>query len=208
MMKRMLTVCIVLAWVLPHPGLAQPISPVPEAAQDAFARLPVIETVPRIAGVCGADTRVHPVVAYCTTGNRILMVEGAAEPAVRDYLLAHAYGHGVQVQHGVADVALAEITRRPEDEMRLRGYVERQVDCIAGFILARAGVPLPDLTALFTTDPLDRPHWGRSPLRAGPHLPVPVAERAAWLATGYRQGLGACAVGEFSADLLLQALNR
>lgn len=198
----------VFCWLLPQVGATQEASPVPQAAQAAFARLPVIETVARIEGVCGADAAVHPMVAYCTTGNRILLVEGAAEPAVRDYLLAHAYGHGVQVQHGVADVALGEITHRPDDEMRLRGYVERQVDCIAGFILARAGVPLPDLTALFTSDPLDRPHWGRSPLRAGPHLPVPVADRAEWLATGYRQGLGACAVGEFSADLLLAALNR
>ena len=66
---------------------------------------------------------------------------------------------------------------------------------------------MPDLTALFSGDPLDTPHWGRDPLHRGPHLDVPIVERSDWLATGYTNGLAACAVGEFSVDLLIAALN-
>ena len=178
------------------------------AADAAFPQMPVVQRVASINGNCGADRTVHPVVAYCTSSNTILLADTAGEEPARDYLLAHAFGHAVQVRHGVADVALREIRNRPDDEMILRGYVERQVDCIAGFILAQAGLQQPDLAALFQTDPLDRPHWGRSPLRLGPHLDVPVAERAEWLLTGHTQGLAGCAVGEFSADLLLEALRQ
>ena len=82
------------------------------------------------------------------------------------------------------------------------------MDCIAGFILASADLPLPQLTSLFGADPLDRPHWGRQPLHRGPHLPVPVEDREMWLTIGYRQGIAACSVGEFSSDLLIAALRR
>jgi hypothetical protein len=186
---------------------ADPVGMVTDAARAAFDRMPQIEVVPAIAGTCGADETVHPDVAYCTTRNAILVSRDAATRPDTAYLLAHAFGHAVQVQHGVADVALREIRARPDDEVRLRGWVERQVDCIAGFVLSRAGLPLPELVATYATDPLDRPHWGRSPLADGPHLAVPVADRAQWLATGYEAGLAACAVGEFDASLLIAALK-
>jgi hypothetical protein len=181
---------------------------VAEAARAAFDRMPLVQTVPEIKGRCGADTSVHPAVAYCTSSNVILLAESGGEDAQRDYYLAHAYGHAVQVQHGVADVALRAIRSRPDDEAMLRGYVERQVDCIAGFILQAAGLTLPDLEGMFDRDPLNVPHWGRNPLLRGPHLEVPVSERADWLAQGYAQGLASCAVGEFPADLLVAAHRR
>ena len=177
------------------------------AAERLFARMPSVVTVAQLPGTCGADARVHPVVAYCTSQNAVLLAEDADAGPERDYLLAHAFGHAVQVRHGVADVALQEITRRPSDETMLRGFVERQVDCIAGVILKAAGLPVPDLVSIFPQDPLDRPHWGRNPLSRGPHLEVPVAERALWLERGYEQGIAACAVGEFPADLLIAALR-
>ncbi len=182
-------------------------SAVAAAADRLFARMPPAVTVAQLPGTCGADARVHPLVAYCTSRNVILVAEDAEANAQRDYFLAHAYGHAVQVQHGVADVALGEITRRPTEETILRGYVERQVDCIAGVILKASGQPMPDLLSLFAQDPLDRPHWGRDPLRRGPHLDVPVAQRAQWLQSGYQQGIAACAVGEFPADLLIAAMK-
>lgn len=181
---------------------------VAEAARAAFDRMPTVQTLPEINGHCGADASVHPTVTYCTSDNVILLAESGTEDAERAYFLAHAFGHAVQVQHGVADVALRAIRSRPDDEVMLRGFVERQVDCIAGFILNAAGVGLPELEDMFDRDPLDVPHWGRNPLRLGPHLEVPVSERARWLARGYAQGLASCAVGEFPADLLVSALRR
>ncbi|WP_333715149.1 neutral zinc metallopeptidase [Yoonia sp.] len=193
--------------LLPLRLAADPVQTVAAAAAAAFDRMPQAEIVLTIAGQCGADASVHPDVAYCTSRNTILVAQDAAARPQTAYFLAHAYGHAVQVQHGVADVALREIRARPADEARLRGWVERQVDCIAGFVLSRAGLPLPDLVAAFAEDPLDRPHWGRSPLANGPHVPVPVAARAEWLASGYQGGLAACAVGEFDASLLIAALE-
>ena len=184
---------------------AEPVDMVADAAAAAFDRMPQLEVVAAMDGTCGADRTVHPDVAYCTTRNVVFVAREAAARQATAYLVAHAYGHAVQVRHGVADVALREIRARPEDETLLRGWVERQVDCIAGFVLSRAGLPLPDLVATYAADPLDRPHWGRSPLANGPHLPVPVTERADWLASGYQDGLAACAVGEFDADLLIAA---
>ncbi|SFS09817.1 hypothetical protein [Yoonia litorea] len=200
---RLLYVLIIV--VLGGPATADVAQRVAAVADASFARMPQQVTADRIAGQCGADETVHPTVAYCTSQNRIYVSAGSVEPPFLSYLVAHVYGHAVQVQHGVADVALRTIRARPEDEAMLRGWVERQVDCIAGFVLAQADLPLPDLTTYVTDDPFDRPHWGRSPLSRGPHLPIPVSDRMRWLKTGYERGLSACAVGEFDASLLLAA---
>ena len=189
-------------------ALAQGRTDVAEAATRLFDRMPVVTRVDRIAGECGADSRVNTVAAYCTSDNTIFFAPSGHDDGLANYLLAHVFGHAVQVQHGVADVALREITRRPADEVVLRGYVERQVDCIAGVLLAEAGLDLPDMLDQLTADPLDQPHWGRRPLHRGPHLPVPIAERAYWLGQGHQQGLAGCAVGEFGPELLLAARNR
>jgi len=122
-------------------------------------------------------------------------------------MLAHLYGHAVQVQHGVADFALGQIRQRRSEEAMLRGLVTRQVECIAGFIMARAGQDDVDLTTLFATEPFTDSHWGRDPLRIGPQVSIGLAVRADWFAIGQRGDLAACGPGEFTADLLLEALN-
>jgi len=122
-------------------------------------------------------------------------------------LVAHAYGHAVQVQHGVADFALAQIRARRSEEAMLRGLVARQVDCIAGFLVARAGLAPADLTDWMAQEPFAGTHWGRDPLRIGPQVSVGLQARADWFAAGQGGDLAVCAPGEFTADLLLEALR-
>ena len=92
--------------------------------------MPSVRVVDQITGMCGADEGVSSRAAFCTSANEILLIDrpGAADA------LAHVLGHAVQVRHGVADVALRTICARRSEEVTLRGYVERQVDCIAGFL--------------------------------------------------------------------------
>jgi hypothetical protein len=195
--------------ILVWPALAQadPVAQIATAAAQAFARMPQVVVVDQIAGQCGADANVDARVAYCTTGNRILVAEPARDLPQTPYLVGHAFGHAVQVQHGVADFALREIRRRPEDEVMLRGLVERQVDCIAGFLAHRATLPLMDLADLFQNDPLGRPHWGRDPLRIGPVVDVSLAARAEWFAIGQKGDIALCAPGEFTGLGLIRALQ-
>lgn len=184
---------------------ADPVDDVLAAARNGFARMPDLVIVERIAGTCGADDAVNAQAAYCTTDNAILMTPDARGTEAAPYLLAHLLGHAVQVQHGVADVALRTIHARPEDEAALRGMVTRQVECIAGFLLARAGMSA-DLSAHFAEEPFADAHWGRNPLSVGPVVSIGVDARAEWLARGQEAPtLAACAVGEMGADLLLRA---
>jgi len=186
---------------------ADVITDISTAATQAFARMPEVKIVDQIAGECGADDAVDPRVAYCTTGNIILVATTARDLPQTAYLLGHAFGHAVQVQHGIADLALREIRNRPADEVMLRGLVERQVDCIAGFLVHRAGLPELDLTDLFDDDPLTNPHWGRDPLRIGPVAVVALDARAQWFARGQQGDIAACAPGEFTGLGLVRALQ-
>ena len=181
---------------------------VEQAARAAFDGLPTVQRVDQIAGQCGADDSVNQIAVYCTTTNQILLVRDAAEAPQTPYMLAHLYGHAVQVRHGVADFALGQIRQRRAEEAMLRGLVTRQVECIAGFIVARAGMGQMDLNSLFTTEPFSGSHWGRDPLHIGPEVSIGLAARAEWFARGQQGDLAACAPGEFTADLLLDALNR
>lgn len=186
---------------------ADPVADVADAAREAFARMPDVVVVDQIAGVCGADDTVNTQIAYCTTAQHILItsdVYGAPEAA---YLVAHSYGHALQVQHGVADFALRQIRNRPAEEAMLRGFVARQVDCIAGVLMARAGLPQIDLAELFDAEPFTGIHWGRDPLRHGPDVNIGLAARAEWFAIGQSGDLAACAPGEFTSDLLIAALR-
>ena len=198
---------VLFATCLALPAVADPVSAVTAAAQGGFDEMPRVEMVERIAGNCGATAAVHDVVAYCTSENVIFVAAARQEPRQTAYLVAHAFGHAVQVRHGVADVALREIRNRPADELALRGMVERQVDCIAGFLWQRSGLAPADLRQWYTDDPLDVPHWGRNPLRIGPHLEVPVPERQEWFAVGQEGDLSACTPGEFGSALLVNALR-
>ncbi len=182
-------------------------SDIEEAAQKLFSNLPSLEPVVRMEGECGADASVNPQVAFCTTRNVLLYRLNAHFGLEEMYELAHVYGHAVQVRHGVADVALREIRKRRDEEEKLRGWVTRQVECIAGFILAEAGAPQVDLRTLFDAEPMTDSHWGRDPLSVGPKVSIGLEARAEWFDIGQKGDLSACAVGEFGAELLIDALR-
>ncbi len=192
---------------LAGPICADPVADVEAAARAAFDGMPRVARVDAIEGQCGADAHVNDQVAYCTTRNVIFVTDTAVGLPEAGYLVAHAYGHAVQVRHGVADFALAQIRSRPSEEQMLRGLVARQVDCIAGFLLARAGLPDARLTDWMTEEPFAGTHWGRDPLRIGPEVSIGLAARDEWFQLGQGGDLAACAPGEFSADLLLAALK-
>ena len=193
--------------VMAAPVAADPVADVAAAANAAFDRMPRIDRVASIAGNCGADESVHELVAYCTSRNVIFVADAVGSLPEAAYLVAHAYGHAVQVQHGVADFALAQIRARRSEEAMLRGLVTRQVECIAGFLVARAGLPAASLTDWMTEEPFTGSHWGRDPLRIGPKVSIGLAERDAWFQVGQAGDLAVCGPGEFTADLLLGALK-
>ncbi len=186
---------------------ADPVSDIAKAAADAFDQMPDVVQVAQIAGQCGADAKTNGDVAYCTTRNVIFITEDAAMRPEAPYLVAHLYGHAVQVRHGVADFALAQIRARRGEEQMLRGLVARQVDYIAGFLMARSGHAPTRLADWMTQEPFAGTHWGRDPLRIGPQVSIGLAERDIWFQRGQSGSLADCAVGELSADLPIAALK-
>lgn len=192
--------------ITPLAAMADPVDDVVQAAMETFADMPPVQMVGEVAGHCGADKHVNPHVAYCTSQNVIFLTHDARDLPQATYLVAHSYGHAVQVRHGVADFALAQIRARRDEEPILRGLVERQVDCIAGFLMTRAGFPQTMLRAWFTTDPFADIHWGRDPLRIGPVMGVDLAARDRWFQIGQAGDLAKCTDGEIPVDLLVDAL--
>ncbi len=187
--------------VLAQPLWANDLQRISVAAHASFEKMPNVQIVDEIVGNCGAEANVSDRAAYCTSSNTIFVIPqtGAA------YAVAHAFGHAVQVKHGVADVALRTIRARRAEEVKLRGYVDRQVDCVAGFLFHQAGISQTQLNTVFDADPFDDVHWGRFPLKVGPVMPVPLADRDQWFEIGQRGDLAACAVGEFGSELLIAA---
>ncbi len=196
---------VFLAWV-PFAS-ADPVADIENAATAAFASMPSVQTLPEIASRCGVDETVNDQIAYCTSQNVIFLTQAARSLPEAAYLVAHAYGHAVQVRHGVADFALGQIRSRPDEETMLRGLVERQVDCIAGFLMHKADLPPAALTDWFTDDPFADIHWGRDPLRIGPQISIALDARNTWFQIGQGGDLAACAPGEFTSDLLVAALR-
>ena len=185
---------------------ADPVDQIFAAAGGAFDRMPSLQVVDQIAGQCGANMAVNQQVAYCTTRNRVFLTTAARARPEAAYLVAHVLGHAVQVQHGVADIALREIRARRSEEPLLRSYVASQVDCLAGFFFRQAGLAPASLTEWFTAEPFTGTHWGRDPLRVGPRVATTLAARDAWFQRGQTAAdLSACAAGEFGAELLLEA---
>ena len=189
-------------------AVADAVDKIAATAKARFGSMPDVVTVPEIVGRCGATEEVNQQAVYCTTRNQILIAADARSLPEAPYLVAHLFGHAVQVQHGVADFALSEIRARRREEAMLRGLVERQVDCIAGFLFTEAGLAPTDLADLVADDPFDGIHWGRDPLRIGPTVSIGRDARAEWFAVGQGGDLAACGPGEFTADLLLEALRR
>ena len=172
------------------------------AAHRHFDNMPVVERLADIAQVCGAQGQANGDAVYCTSENKIYLRKGAEDLA---YKLAHLFGHAVQVNHGVADIALREVRARRDEEEALRGMVTRQVECIAGFLHKKAKVPVEFAEGL---EPFTESHWGRNPLRIGPQVSIGRVVRIAWLARGYgTENLAAYASGEIGAELLLKAFK-
>ncbi|SLN15606.1 neutral zinc metallopeptidase [Pseudooctadecabacter jejudonensis] len=189
------------------PVVADPYAVV-DTARAMFDRMPEVQMADPLAAQCGAGAQTNPQVFYCTSDNTIYHGPDFPTRPQAGYEMAHLLGHAVQVQHGVADVALRTITRNRDREAELRGMVERQVNCIAGVLMARAGQPGLDIATAFDGEPFQNAHWGRSPVDDGPHLPIGVAAVQEWLDRGYQaQDVSVCAVGEFGSELLVEALN-
>lgn len=178
-----------------------------ETATRLFDDMPELQTVPRMTEVCGADNNVNAQVAFCTAENTIYYRLDSNLTPNEPYELAHVLGHAIQVRHGVADVALREIRRRPEEEDKLRGWVTRQVECIAGVIYAEAGLDRLDLRDLYDVEPMTDIHWGRNPLSIGPKVSIGLDARAEWFLRGQEGKLEDCAVEEFGSELLMKALR-
>lgn len=201
---RFLTILAVLA----GPAVADPVADIMAAAEASFDHMPDVRRVHEIAGRCGADAEVNSRVVYCTSQNTIFLHRDSAPDLLTAYALAHVYGHAVQVQHGIADVALQAIRSSPSNERALRGDVTRQVECIAGFLWALAALPPTELSELTATEPFTGAHWGRNPLRIGPRVQIGLKARARWFRIGQTIDLNACAPGAFSSDLLVRAFVR
>lgn len=201
---RFFTLCVLIFWG--GVGSAQDAtSQIEAAAKVSFSRMPDVQVVDQINGTCGADDKVTDHVVYCTSLNTIFVADAYVMRPELPYLLAHAFGHAVQVRHGVADIALRTIRARRSEEAMLRGLVDRQVDCIAGFLFQKAGYGKASLTKWLSDDPFDAIHWGRNPLREGPVMPVPLSDRDRWFMIGQNGSLVDCAVGEFGSALLVAA---
>ncbi len=193
---------------LPLVALAQSAPEQVRAAADAlFDEMPGL-LVGAEPGACGRDASVTAPISYCTTSNTLLAAPGALESPEAAYRVAHLLGHAIQVRHGIADIALREVRARPDEESKLRGMVTRQVECLAGVLIARAGLAPMSLGALFEHEPHTGSHWGRNPLRIGPRVSIGLAARAQWFDRGQRVArIEMCAVGEIPVAPLVEALR-
>ncbi|SMY07360.1 hypothetical protein [Flavimaricola marinus] len=204
-MKNLVAValCLIVANG-PLPGWAEtPLDGLIRTATTSFPALPEVRHVPSTIDLCGGELDAPGL--YCTSEGAIYLAETPhAEQQL--FALAHLYGHGIQVQYGLADIALARILADRSQENEVRRKVTSQVECMAGVLLARAGVQMPPLTELFDEEPMTDAHWGRSPVRRGPAVSIGLALRAEWFGAGYSAGEpSACSVEDLPADLIVAA---
>jgi len=178
-----------------------------DTATNLFDRLPAVEVSTDLNDACGFGRNSNDHIGYCATKNTIFISETFAVRAEASYEMAHVLGHAIQVRHGVADVALNAIRTRRDEEDALRGMVTRQVDCVAGVLMASAGLAPFDIAAL-DAEPFTKSHWGRSPINSGPRVSIGLAARAQWYAIGYAANdFAACSVGEMSSQLIVDGLR-
>ncbi len=188
-LKLPLALSVCLGPASAEPTVAGPVNQVIAAANARFAEMPQLRVAPATTGFCGADGRVNEFAVYCTSQNIILV---SAPALLRDdvsYLVAHLLGHAAQVRHGIADVALRAIRKQPEQEAVLRSTVAAQVDCLAGYFHAQAGLEIDaeTLDLWFEQEVFAGIHWGRDPLRTGPAVSVGAQARADNFAAGWSQ---------------------
>lgn len=188
------------------PETAEALRPVVSAAEAVFANMPAVQLTEAIGGACGGGAVANPFVQYCSDLDVIFVAHDLAQiapPQVAQYMLAHVYGHAVQVVYGQATLALRAIRRAPEREAELRGMVTRQVECLAGHIFGvAAGDETASLAAWFEREPFTDSHWGRTPMSQGPRVSIGLEARDRWFQRGiHASSPGECAVGELGADL-------
>ena len=179
-----------------------------QTAQALFNRLPDVAVQTDLDAACGGGPDANSHIGYCASDNTIYTSEAFSARPQADYEMAHVLGHAIQVRHGVADVALREIRNRRDEEDALRSMVTRQVECVAGVLMANADVPAADLGALFGGEPFTDAHWGRNPINSGPRVSIGLEARQEWYDIGYdAQDFAACSVEEMSSDLIVEALR-
>ena len=192
-----------------NPQTAKALREVVRAAEGSFTRLPVVRLTSIFGGVCGGPAA-NRMVQYCTDQNAIFVTQDLVDKVPEGapgYMLAHVYGHAVQVRHGQATRALAAIRAEPAREAELRGMVTRQVECIAGLIYGRALGPA-SLAVWFAEEPFTDSHWGRTPMSNGPRVSIGLEAREEWFQRGLAaDGVEACAVGEMGIEALLRGVR-
>lgn len=196
---------VILLFLLLWPGTSFAddwLSQLVTRTENSFPDIPPVELTSDVRSVCGGEFDGQG--AYCPSETRIVLAEGVPDDPRGPYIVSHLYGHALQVTYGVADVALAAIQSDRAREAELRGMVTRQVECLAGVLLRRADLPLPDLAALYGEEPMTGAHWGRNPVRLGPQVSIGLRARQEWLANGYSAADPArCSVEEMSSDLIV-----
>lgn len=188
-----------------HAANADPMT-VHAAATGLFGRLPPVDVTADLNAACGGGRNSNLHIGYCASKNMIFVSDEFAARPQAPYEMAHVLGHAIQVRHGVADVALRAIRNRRSEEDALREMVTRQVECVAGVLMASADLAPADLAQLFTGEPFTNAHWGRQPINSGPRVSIGLAARVQWYDIGYdARDFAACSVGEMSSELIVAA---
>ncbi len=196
------------------PKTARMIRDAVNQANRDFKNLPQVRLSIDVTAICSGDDQTNRLMRYCTSQNTIFVssfLNGRVESRdAAGYMIAHMLGHGVQVRNGVADKALAMIRADPDNVAELRGMVERQVECIAGVIYARAGydpaMRLRDING--GQEVFADKHWGRNPLTAAQIVRIGPEASERWFETGRDAGdYSVCSVGKITYEMLRPALN-
>ena len=198
---------LILLLLLANPANADFMN-VYDTANTLFDRMPDLEISDDLNASCrgGGNTNDH--IIYCTTGNTIFISQAFTQRPQGTYEIAHILGHAIQVRHGVADVAFNAIRTRRAEEAELRGMVTRQVECVAGVLMAQAGEQEAGPAQLFNREPFTGAHWGRNPINSGPRVSIGMLARQEWYNIGYSsRDFSNCTVGEMSSELIVNALR-
>lgn len=175
-----------------------------------YDNLPNVDAhVFEFGGFCGEDETASMTGIYCTSTRDIYVPDALRDAHLGPYYLAHLLAHGIFVEHGLADVALAAIQANRADEAYLRGQVTRQIECLAGLLYAKAGLLKTDLRDHLNEEPFTNAHWGRTPVARGPKVSIGLDARADWFLKGQAATRPIdCAVPELPAELLERFYRR
>ncbi len=195
-----------------NPAAARLIRDTVREADQTFARMPQVRLTSRIGDLCGGDADTNRLMRYCTDENVIYVADDLPDhvpgPEAAGYLLAHLYGHAVQVRHGQATRALEAIRAEPAREAELRAQVTQQVECIAGFLLVRATGYRGGFDDWFMGEPFTGTHWGGTPMAGNAQVRIGRETRERWFRTGQQaEELSACAQPDLDAEPLRRALR-